>query len=58
MVYNKKLCAPIKGQKSTILGKTKILELAYLVGNAPLKQWILIALPCFKEIKLGKVVQT
>lgn len=49
---------PIKGQKSTILGKTKILELAHLVGNAAPKQWVLIALPCFKEIKLGKVVQT
>lgn len=38
MVYNKKICAPIKGQKSTILRKTKILEIAHLVGNAALKQ--------------------
>lgn len=37
MVYNKKLCAPIKRQKSTILRITKTFEIAHLVGDVALE---------------------
>lgn len=34
MVYNKKLCGPIKRQKSTIFRKIKALVIAHLIGDA------------------------
>lgn len=56
MVYNENICAPIKRQKSTILRKTKTLEIAHLIGDVAFEA-VSFALPCLKEIKQSEVIQ-
>lgn len=54
MVYNKKLCAPIKRQKSAILRKTKPLEIVHLLGGVGFEAVIFICFAISQRDKVGQ----
>lgn len=55
MVYNKNICAPIKRQKSTILRKTKTLEIAHLIGDVAFEA---LSFVCFAMSQRDKAEQS